>query len=379
MDADDISRDVRAAARRRLRGLDEAEDDPARRARAAYYADHRARALRASKRWKQLNPDRAREHNRESMRRAYQARRRVQARRAQGRAWYAEHRDSERERHRKFRAEHPGKIHEYQQRYRERHPGRLADQARRASMKWRDRNADTLRAVQREAAAQRRRDDPDLHRRYYQSNLEKERLRSRMDARQRRRRERLGLPPRRIHQVFAEEKRANSAVADQFFTRRRTAPEIRDLLLERDAAPYARLARAEARRAARGLPASPDAADLRATVAAEVEQRVWAKLLPGMIHRYIERNRARISEEIRMDSIARQRLGKPPYDPTAELAQRMSTALWEHLSGELVPTREPERLHRLAKLLRPRDTPPHQSGRPRTDASAPMRAAGRGR
>ncbi|WP_448255961.1 hypothetical protein [Microbacterium aurum] len=358
MDADDFPPDARAAARRRLRGVDGDPDaERVREARARYYAEHRDRHLALSRRWKQLNPERARELNRDSMRRARLARRKVEARRERGRAWYREHRDQERERARRFRAEHPDKIHQYQQRFRERHPDRVTEQSRRASMRWRDKDAEAVRARQREEAARRREADPNIHRRYYHENLEQQRARSRDGARRRRRLQQLGLPPRRIHRVFANEKRVNEAAADTFFSQRRTAQQKRDLLLERDAPPHARLARADGRRRARAGEPPSEPIDLASATAIDMERQIWMRVLPDIVTDFLRRNRNRIQEEVRMDSIARQQMGKPPYDLTVELARRLRVEVFMDALKRLVPDGDSERRRRLAETMFPRRAP----------------------
>jgi hypothetical protein len=197
-----------------------------------YYRENRERLLAQTRAWKAANPDRVRQHKREHYRRVQARKKMAELRRERGRAWYAEHREQERERARTFRREHPEKVREYQARFRERHPERAAEQARRATEKWRDTNASQVRQTQRAAAEQRRANDPDAFRRWYQANLEKQRERGREASRLRSRLKKLGLPPRRVQRVYAEGRRANDRASDAFFTRRRDAEELQRLRRE---------------------------------------------------------------------------------------------------------------------------------------------------
>lgn len=328
--------------------------DPRGAYRRQQYANNRAQALARTKHWKQLNRERTREHNREYMSRVFRNRRRVETRRARGRAWYQEHKEQERERHRRFRAEHPDKIHLYRQRFRERHPERLAEQARRGSMRWRDRNAEQVRATGREEAARRKAADPDIYRRYYWANVDEQRARGREAGRRRRRLAQLGLPPRRIHTVYAADKRANDAAADAFFAARRTAQGKRDLLLERDSAPWARLAKMEARRALRGDSESARARANWEALRREGERKVWERVLPDMAREYARRNTSRIKEEIRMDSIARRQIGKPPYELDAELNKRLCAGAFADAVKNLMPHGDEEQRRRLYDAMFPR-------------------------
>ncbi len=368
MDAEERPLDERALARRRARGDEPVADAGTRHAASPQNDDARRDQRRESaRRWREENRERARVHNRESMRRTLAARRERDARRAQGRAWYHEHRDQERERHRRFRAEHPEKVRGYQERYRAKHPERAAEQSRAGTTRWRDRNADIVRETNRLAARERRRADPDLERRKYQEDIEAQRARSRENARRRRRLEVLGLPARRIHVVYAAQKRANQAAADAFFATRRTARQIRDLHLEKDRAPYTRLAKADARRTAIGAAPSPLELELNAARDIDAELALWKRLLPAIVTRFTERHRDRIREEIRMDSIARQLAGKPAYDVAAELARRVRAEAFQDAAKHLVPDGDRARLQRLYGVMFPR-----QEAR-RANQTAPVR------
>ena len=301
------------------------------------------------------HPERSRQHRHDAARRAAVAKRKTEARRARGRRWYREHRDQERKRARRFRAEHPERVRQYQRDYAVRHPDRAAQNARAATQRWRDRNADHARVAQAESARKRRQSDPDVNRRYYAANLEAERERSRAAARLRRRLVQLGLPARRIHRVFAEQKRANASAADAFFTRRRTKPQIHDLQLEKDPIPYARLLRQEARQRAL-RPHGAENKGLRAEATALIEQQILTKLLPDFVRSYVVRNRDRIREEIRLDSVARRIAGKSEYDVAAELATRIRVEVFAAAAAELAPDGSPEGRARLHQAMFPRYT-----------------------
>lgn len=304
-----------------------------------YYREHRDRLLEQTRAWKDANPDRSRALNRESDRRVRVRRQRAERRRAQGRAWYAEHREQERERARVFRRDHPEKIREYKDRFRQRHPERAAAQSRRSTEKWRDKNADAVREAQRVAAGQRREDNPELNRDYYRDNLEKERARGREASRRRSRLKQLGLPPRRIQRVYANDRRANDRAAEAFFTRPRGSAELGRLRHEQEMPFSLPTAAQRAVIAARQRIMSRE--DLRIAGehlqerlrAAKARDLTQARLAEVIAH-VAERQGARLREEVSMDSVARQLRGGDPYDVEAELQRRIRQQAVERIDAE---------------------------------------------
>lgn len=363
--------DQRAAARRRLIQNDADAAERARAQRAAYRVKNRDRLADAVRGWKDANPDRARQHNRESMRRAAERKAAAEQRRARGRAWYARHRAQERARARAYRLEHPERVREYRRRYTERHPDRAATAARQASQAWRDRNPDATRRKQRDAARKRREDDPDGYRRWYQQNLEQQRARSREASRIRTRLKQLGLPPRQIRRIYANEKRASDARADEFFAARRTAAQKRTLRHELDPLAHTRAAVRAARDRFTGTPAQAPSAEFERESALERERQAWLHALPTLVGGYENRHRSRITEEVRMDSIARTAFGRAPYDIPAEAACRLRAEAFRHAAAHLVPTGDREKLARLHRLIYPaREAGQRQqTSRPETDRS----------
>lgn len=318
-------------------------DAAKRAARAAYYAAHREKALAASRAWKAANRERAREHNRLSMRRSSARKRAEEQKRAVQRAWAAGNRGREQARLRRYRERHPERVRASAHGYQERHPERAAAQSRAASQAWRDRHADAHRQVDREAARERRARDPDEFRRWYQANLERERARSREAARLRARLKALGLPPRHIHRVYAEVRRANTAAADEFFTRRRTAVERRAAARERAAV--------RPMPAPRAAPPAPREHDTRFVLALQRDEEVWRKVAPPMIAQFQRRHRPRIQEEVRMDSIARRLRGREPLDIGVETSRRVNLEAFAHVASALVPSGNPVRVDRLRAVL----------------------------
>ncbi|WP_345048055.1 hypothetical protein [Microbacterium invictum] len=288
-----------------------------------------------------------------------------QRKNARARTWYAEHRDQERARSRAFRRQHPEKVQEYQRRYRERHPDRAAEQARRASQRWRDRNADDVRAANNDAARARRERDPDSYRRWYEANLEEQRERGRVASQLRSRLKKLGLPPRNIHRVYANEMRANTTAADEFFAARRTAQQKRDLQREKT---FVMPSRSEVLRARAALKKSPPTADeverVRTELVAASEREAWPVALPALMRGYMNEHRGRISEEVRMDSIGREVAGKKPYDHAVETVRRLKIEGFKYAAAQLVPSGDPATLKRLIAFA---------SGRSRPLASEPQR------
>lgn len=280
------------------------------------------------------------------MRRAARRQKAVERRRARARESYAANPEPERERLRQFHAAHPEKARQYQRRFKERHPERAAEQARRGSQAWRDRNAETAREAQRQQAAQRREKDPDVFRRWYTANLEREREKGREKSRLRSRLKKLELPPPRRHRVYAEQKRANLAAADAFFTRKRNAPErartARELTVPQGTN-YALAAHRRRRQIASGVAPLP------------VQDRTLARL-PGLVNEHERLHGNAIREEIRMDSIARQLRGRPALD----IARETTNRAWEEVIRREAAALPPERLDQLRKLLAPAsDNPLH--------------------
>lgn len=369
--------DERSVARRRLINTDPDAAERARAQRAAYREQHRERLADAVRAWKDANRDRAREHNRGSMRRAAERRAAAEQRRARGRAWYAKHRAQERARARAFRREHPERVREYRRRYVERHPDRAAAAARQASQAWRDRNPDATRRQQRDAARKRREDDPDSYRRWYQQNLEQQRARGREASKLRTRLKQLGLPPRQIHHVYANEKRANDTRANEFFTARRTAAQKQALRHELDPLAHTRVAILAARDRLTGTAPAEPSTELERESALERERQAWLHALPTLIGGYENRHRARIAEEVRMDSIARATFGRDPYDIPAETARRLRADAFRHAAAHLVPTGDRDKLARLHRLIYPgrEAAQRHQVPRLDTDGRSTVHAA----
>ena len=113
-----------------------------------------------------------------------------------------------------------------------------------------------------------------------------------------------GLPPPRQQKVTAAQRRANGAVAREFFTRARTAIEHLDLIQKEDAPPTAQ----ELQNAAR------DRQNLRNRE--EIQKHT---------SHYLARHAERIRREIELDSRARQIRGAPPLNIDLELVKRVRT------------------------------------------------------
>lgn len=346
-----------------------------------YYLENRERLLAQTRAWKAANPDRARAHNRESMRRAAVRRKATERRRARGRVWYAEHREQERERARAFRREHPEKVREYKQRFRSRHPGRAAEQSRRGTERWRDRNADAVREKQRAAAAGRREDNPDLNRDYYYGNIEKERQRGREASRRRSRLKQLGLPPRRVQRVYANDRRANDRGADAFFARRRGPGELQQLHREGER-PFrrptaAQLASIRARRRIMSPGELRTAGEhLQARLRAAKARDLARAFLPEAVAHVLDRHSTRLRQQIEMDSIARQLRGAEPYDVDAELQRRAGQEAGERVAAVAARSVDEDQMRRLMNASFPAGAA--RRGRGATPSVAPPSRTGRG-
>jgi len=277
--------------------------------------------------WKQANPEKHRAYSRAT---AHRKQRRLR-RNENARAKYREDPEPHRERGRRFRLEHPEKVAEYQRRYRDKHPDRVADQSRRATQKWRDTNALTAREKDRSAAASRREANPDQFRDWYNANLERERARSRDASRLRSRLKALGLPPRKMTKVYAADKRANTAAADKFFERRRSAADV--AAARRPSMPHDAALRAGAKE--RFEPTPPHLLAAWARDSALARARLTVDQRRDLFAGYLVKHGAQLREEIRMDSRARVLRGAPPLDAERELRSRASAALNEAENARL--------------------------------------------
>lgn len=309
------------------------------------HAEERAAAHRA---WRERNIERSRELNRESAKRQAHRRRQRQRKNAHAREWYAENREVALERGRRFRAEHPDKIREYQRRFKERHPERARHAGRGYAQRHRDANADAIRERQRVAAAARRKTNPNAHREWYDKNLEEQRARGREDQRRRRRLKALGLPPSRLHRLYAEERRSNDAAADEYFARRRSVAERGAIAAEtvdgfglNVPKAVARSRRVALRDQVMPLERDPRAWRISGDLPPEVIQWRRARDLqalkeshdrlvekirakrPQIVEHHRQRNEARLREEIRLDSIARELRGLAPYNLEQEIEARV--------------------------------------------------------
>ncbi len=338
------------------------------------------REYRAQKKreWNEANPDRRRELNRLSMRRQAERARRRKAKNAKARAWYAENREQARARSAAFRQEHPEKVRQYQRTYKERHPERYLANAAEARRRYVDKNADMVREKGRLATAQYREANPEALRERYINNLEAERARSREGARRRRRLEKMGLPPRRIQRVYAGDRRANAAAADEFFARVRSVKErgriAADLPYEAANIPASV---GQARRAYFNAPdsmpqVSPRILALnRLKVQMDRQAQEVLQGRSGLLDTHRHRHEARLREEIRMDSIARQLRGRPPLKTGIELERRLVAEVDTDIKRRLnaIRTTATERAQRIIGNERQRPAEPDHFGAHRRAAT----------
>lgn len=332
--------------------------------RRRYRQEHAEQIAASNRGWRERNLERSRELNRESARRQRERERKRQEKNARGRERRELNVDAERERERRYREAHPEKAREYQRRYRERHPDRARRSAREYSQRHRDANAEEIRAKQRLAAAERRRRNPDEHREWYEKHLEEQRARGREASRLRRRLKKLGLPPSRIHRSYAEERRARDAEADEYFARRRDVTERAGIAAEARVGAELELPRVVAER--RGvvlrqemMPLNRDRRQWRSGIIAipgkaqlrrkrdlqELKRQHLARVekiraeRPQIFEHHRARNEARLREEVRLDSIARQHRGLPPYDVQNEVAARVEAEVTQIINSRLEAVR----------------------------------------
>lgn len=362
-------------SRRRRTEVPEKKRESARRWREAN-REYRAQKKRE---WNEANPDRRRELNRLSMRRQAERTRRRKTKNAKARIWYAENREQARARSAAFRQEHPDKVRQYQRTYKERHPERYRTNAAEATRRYVDKNAETVRENRRLAAARRRDANPEAFRERYNNNIDAERARSREAARRRRRLENLGLPPRRIQRVYASDRRANVAAADEFFARVRSVKEQGRIAAELPyVAPNIPASVEQARRAYFNAPdpmpeVSPRMLALN-RLKAQMDRQTQEVLQerPTLLINHRHRHEARLREEIRMDSIARQLRGRPPLEAGTELERRVVAEVDTGIKRRLtaIRTTATERAQRIIGDERQRPAEPHHfAAHPRAAAS----------
>lgn len=327
-------------------------EDRKKAARRAYYAANRDKQRADADEWKRQNPDRVREHRRKAARRAYARGKTLKAKRVVKQAWEERNRDAIRARQSLWRAANPDRIRQAHLRYVQRNPERARAVNRAASQRWRDANAEQARETGRAQAAARRERNPEEFRAWYQANLERERERGREKARLRSRLKKAGLPPPQHHRVYAADRRANLTAADEFFARRRRSEDKGRLSLEaglgrdaEDRVPLPPHALAARHRLIEALSYEPTPAHEAARIEARAIELDARDRLPGIIASNRHRHAARLREEARLDSIARQARGLPPTDLDAEVERRVrETAL-----GELArPLQRATRLRALA-------------------------------
>lgn len=345
-------------------------EDPEKKRESAHRWREANRAYRAQKKreWNEANPARRRELNRLSMRRQAERARRKKVKNAKARIWYAENREQARARSAAFRQEHPEKVRQYQRTYKERHPERYRANAAEARRRYVDKNAETVRGKGRFAAARHREANPEALRERYNNNLEAERARSREGARRRRRLEKLGLPPRRIQRVYAGDRRANTAAANEFFGRERSVKERGRIAAE---LPYeASNIPASVERARRAYFNAPDPmpevsprmlALNRLKVQVDRQTQDVLQGRPKLLDTHRHRHEARLREEIRMDSIARQLRGRPPLEAGTELERRLVAEVDTDIKRRLhaIRTTATERAQRIIGDERQRPAEPH--------------------
>lgn len=221
------------------------------------------------------------------------------------------------------------------------------------------------------AAARHREANPEALRERYNNNLEAERARSREGARRRRRLEKLGLPPRRIQRVYAGDRRANTAAADEFFARERTVKERGRIAAELQyVASNIPASVEQARRAYFNAPdpmpeASPRMLALN-RLKAQMDRQTQEVLQerPTLLINHRHRHEARLREEIRMDSIARQLRGRPPLEAGIELERRLVAEVDTGIKRRLnaIRTTGTERAQRIIGVERQRPAEPHHFG-----------------
>jgi hypothetical protein len=298
--------------------------------------DRLERRRQSREKYRAADPERARRQHVESQRRSRERERAEQTRRKRARErvrdWTAANPERAQARKEAWKQQNPERVREHKRNYyarnreqrqqaaREQNARRRQDPAvREQELHYRTANREQLNAQQRA-----RRSDPAIR----AKDNERQNERRRLDRRLRK----LGLPPRPLRRTTINERAANAAAADRFFTRRRGDGQISDLRKELVAI------RAEA---ARGSEERWHA-ELQARVRADAARpaRIRA-LLDGYLATPAG---AILREEVRMDSIARRVRGADPYASLhGELRRRAAAALMARRGGLPSPTPLTER------------------------------------
>lgn len=180
---------------------------------------NRDRVRETNRRWRAEHLDRARELNRDSMRRSTARKRRDAEQRARGRErakrWREAHPERVREYQKGWVQENREKVREYYNRYYATHRDEVnaraaarrdadPERTKQARKEWAERNKDHLAELQRE-----RRRDPAIYRAELDANSAGRRLKRRL--------ERAGLPPKRLHPSTAADRRLHEREAAAYF------------------------------------------------------------------------------------------------------------------------------------------------------------------
>lgn len=296
----------------------------------------REHRLEVQRRWKAANPERVQRYRENARRQAQQdpehrekilKQKRDAEHRRQARLKVTEaRREHDRERVRQWAAAHPERVRARQQDWVQRNHERVREQKR----AYYHRNLEQRQYVNRERNAKRRKDPAQLDReRAYRTanqgvheaatNAHRSdpavRERHNQDQRDRRQREKrrreLGLPPLPLHRSTLNERADATAAADMFFTRPRTKSDIKMLRAELD-----QLHKTITRDVVIDI---RHQAELAARIRTALERPAR---INAAIDTYLKSPvGARLHEEVRMDSIARQIRGANPY-PSLEAEVR---------------------------------------------------------
>ncbi|MDQ0575265.1 hypothetical protein [Agromyces albus] len=355
---------------------------------------NRDRVRETNRRWRAEHLERARELNRDSMRRTVARKRRDAEQRARGRErakrWREAHPERVREYQKGWVQENREKVREYYNRYYATHRDEVnaratarrdadPDRVKQVRKEWAERNKDRRAEHQRE-----RRRDPEVYRAELDANAAARRLKRRL--------ERDGLPPKRLHPSSAAERRAREREAAAYFgdpdisehvrqfsafaatltehmlehgDRMREFAEAYVTMRERMGLPsvdveqvtYARAVEVVTKQVRRiDLLTSGDvAAAVRSTMAwvRDVERRRQFDSLVTALLAHIESHVERLSEEAAFESRARHVRGKPAGSFESLVVQLATNEVVEEMPMSRLTVRDARRAARAASLRIP--------------------------
>jgi hypothetical protein len=219
------------------------------------------------------------------------------------REWSALHPERKRQHDKLYRERHPEQVKASNRRHYQRHQKKVAnthaayrDEHQAAGQedgrRWRSQHLEHRAELQREY-----RSDPDTYAKILQENRDRRRLINRLKTAR--------LPPKTVRSITAAQRRKDLAAADGFFSRKRSTEERHRIKAEYE-------------------PTPPELLEQWSKSSALARRRLVEL---DRVKKYLEHHAARLREDVRLDSRARQAQGKPPLFVESEVIARARKAV----------------------------------------------------